>query len=189
MTKQNPEPPPLPGKTTAQVTAFARGNSLSVVLVAAASLAYAAAQGQWALAGWAALAVLAGLLEWFGQRSLRDGEMRGLTAMVSSQVALLAVIWVYAWFRWRQFDADAYWNQFPAFAQELLTRRMIAQGLDPQYDRPLLMMVTNILVCAMLALVALFYQGGVAGWYLTRARALRRELAAKSPSTPPRVGS
>jgi hypothetical protein len=173
MTKQNPEPPPLPGKTMAQVTAFARGNSLSVVLVAGLSLAYAAAQGQWALAGWAALALLAGLLEWFGQRRLRARDFGGLTAMVASQVALLAVIWVYAWFRWRHFDADAYWDQFPKFAQEMLTRRMVAQGLDPVYDRPLLMMLTNIMVCAMLALVALFYQGGVAGWYLTKARALR----------------
>ncbi|HYC69671.1 MAG TPA: hypothetical protein VEB66_00590 [Opitutaceae bacterium] len=187
MTKQNPEPPPLAAGPLARVTALSRGNSLSVALFAGLCVAYAALRLQWAAAGWALLALAAGLLEYQGQRAVRAGRARGLRAMVGAQLLLLGVIWAYAWLRVRNFDPEAYWQQFPAFAQELLAQRMRDEGLDPELDRALLMMVTNFLVCAGLALVALVYQGGLAVYYLMKARALRAALggAEKTPSTAP----
>lgn len=183
MTKQNPAPPPLPGQAAAKVAALSRANSLAVAGFAALSLVAAAIARDPAAAGWCTAALAAGLLEWQGQRTFRTGRRAGLAGMVASQLILLATIWSYAWLRWRNFDAEALWSQFPAFAQRLLEQRMIAGGLDPVLDRPLLMEVTNLLVCASLALVALLYQGGLAAYYLLRGRP-PRPPGAKTPSTP-----
>lgn len=174
MTKQNPEPPRLPGASIARVTGVSRANSASIAAVAGLSAVVALFQGHWSSAGWASAAVAAAALEWHGQRRLGSGEKRGLAAMIAAQFALLALIWAYAWLRWRHFDADAFWNELPGIARRLLEQRMLASGLDPVWDRPLLMRAMNLMVCAGLALTALLYQGGLAVYYARKARQLPR---------------
>lgn len=170
MTKQNPAPPPPLVDSAAKVAALSRANSLAVAGFAALSLILPFARGDWVTVGWASLALGAGLLEWEGQRRFRAGRLYGVGAMIAAQFLLIAVVWAYAWFRWAHFDADALWNEFPGFVQRLLERRMITAGLDPVWDRPLLMHVTNIMVCLSLAFVALVYQGGLALYYARKTR-------------------
>ncbi len=183
MTKQNPAPPPLPGKILARVVALSRANSLSVVVVAGLSALATLVQAHWALAGWGALATLAGALELHGQHRLRQSDARGLRSMIGAQFLLLAVIWSYAWLRWTHFDALAYWNELPAFAQAQITGQMAAAGLDPEFDRPLLLRLMNAIVCLVLMLVTFVYQGGLALYYAAKSPAVRAAL--KSPSTEP----
>lgn len=188
MTKQNPEPPPLPGRVLARLTALSRGNSLSVAVFAGLSVGFALTRADWADAGWSALAMAAGVLEYDGQRRLRAGSSRGLAAMIGAQLLLLAVIWTYAWLRWRNFDPEAYWQQIPALAREMLIAQLSAAGLDPVFDRDLFLAFMNQLVCACLVAVTLAYQGGLAAYYAAKAPAVRAALApAKSPSTAPRA--
>lgn len=174
MTKQNPALPPPLVDPSAKVAALSRANSLAVAGFAALSLVVPLVRGDWITAGWASLALFAGVLEWAGQQRLRARRSGGVRAMIAAQILLIAVVWCYAWLRWRNFDADALWNEFPRFVQGLLEQRMITAGLDPVWDRPLLMQVTNITLCASLALVALVYQGGLAIYYARRTRGLPR---------------
>lgn len=170
--QEKSSPPPLPAEVRQRMTGVARTNGLCVLLFAGLSLAAAALAGYWDLVGWSALALLAGGLEWRGQAALRQGDPQGLVGMIGAQFLLLAVIWAYAWLRWRNFDPDAYWAQIPTFAQELLLQRMRSEGLDPDLDRPILLLLSNALTCICLAAVSLVYQGGLAAYYAVKSRHL-----------------
>ena len=165
-------PPPLPDDVRRRMTGVARANGLGVVVVAGLSLGAAMLAGYWDLVGWSALAVLAGGLELRGQHALRQGDPQGLVGLIGAQFLLLVVIWAYAWLRWRNFDPDTYWAQIPSYAQELLLQRMRSEGLDPELDRPLLLMLSNLLTCICLAAVSFVYQGGLAAYYAVKSRHL-----------------
>lgn len=181
---KNPEsempksPPPLLAKVLARVLSLSRANSWGVCGFAGACALIALVQAQWTVAAWGGLISAAGAVEVHGRSRLRAGRASGLNGMILSQFLVLAALWAYAWFRWKGFDAEAYWQEWPAFAQVQLTKKLIAEGLDPVADRPLLLEVMNALVCLSLALATLVYQGGLAFYYALKAGAIRAALPA-----------
>jgi hypothetical protein len=171
-------PPVLPEKTLQRVLAIARVDGWSIVIVAALSGLVTLLQGGWFGAATALLIVLAGAGELRGRHLLLRREMSGVNWLVGAQLFLLVVIWIYAWYRWRYFDPAAIWSELPAFVRTELDRQMLVAGLDPALDRPPLLRMMNVLVCAILAFVTLIYQGGLALYYLRQRDRIRQALSA-----------
>lgn len=175
-------PPPLPPPAPLRrVLAIARADGWSIVIVAGAGTLITLAQG----AGWAAtaglLVLLAGLGELHGRRLLLQGRPVGVRWLAGAQLFLLAVILAYAWGRWRFFDAKAFWQELPALVQTQIDGQLLAAGLIPDLDRPLLLRLTNNLVCLVLAVVSLFYQGGLALYYTRQRPAIAAALRPPPP--------
>jgi hypothetical protein len=169
-------PPVLPEKILHRVLAIARVDGWSIVIVAAVGGIFSLLQGGWLGATTALLVVLAGAGELNGRRLLLRNDVRGTTWLIGAQLFLLIVIWVYAWYRWRYFDPTALWAELPALAQAEIDRQLFAAGLEPALDRPLLLQVMNVLVCAVLAFVTLLYQGGLGLYYTSRRRSIAAAL-------------
>lgn len=179
-------PPVLPAHALHRVLAVARVDGWVVVIIAGLSGLVTLLQGNGPVTVAALLVLLAGAGELHGHRRLGRHDPRGLGWMIGAQLGLLVVIWAYAWWRWRFFDPAALWAELPGFAQAKLDRDLLAAGLDPELDRPLLLELMNTLTCAVLALVSLAYQGGLAVYYLTRRALVRQALIEKqfSPVRP-----
>ncbi len=174
-------PPPLPPSPLRRLLAIAQVDGWSIVIVAGAGTLLSLWQTSWLAAAAGALAGLAGLGELRGRRDLLQGRPRGLRWLAGSQLFLLAVIWSYAWCRWRFFDPQTLWQELPALARAEIDRQLTAAGLIPELDRPLLLQMMNSLVCLMLAIVSLVYQGGLALYYATRRRTVAEALLATPP--------
>ncbi|MFZ5497332.1 MAG: hypothetical protein ACOZE5_18580 [Verrucomicrobiota bacterium] len=174
-------PPPLPVHRLRRVLSVARGDGWSLVIVAALGGLYTAVRGGWVETAGALLVVLAGAGELHGRRRLLGQDLRGVSWLVGSQLFLLAVIWAYAWWRWRFFDPAALWAEFPAFARTELDRQMLAAGLAPEFDRPLVLQMMNTLTCLLLAFLTLLYQGGLAAYYALNRRTIAEALLASPP--------
>jgi hypothetical protein len=182
----NPQPEMQPVPTPAErrrrrVLAVARADGWSLVAVAGAGGLCSLLQRGWIETLAALLVVGAGAAELHGRRRLLAGEARGLAWLIRAQLALLGVIWLYAWWRWTHFDAAAFWAQLPGLAQAEVDRQLLAAGLDPASDRPLLLVLMNRLVCALLAFLTLLYQGGMALYYALQRRAVAEALLASPP--------
>ncbi len=165
-------PPVLPDKALRRMLAIAHVDGWSIVIVAALGGLASLPQPSWLFTGTAILVVLTGFGELHGRRILQRGDRRGLRWLIGAQLALLAVIWAYAWCRWRFFDAAAMWVELPAFAQAQIDRQLNAAGLIPELDRLWLLQMTNALVCIILAFLTLLYQGGMAAYYALKCPAV-----------------
>ena len=173
-------PPILPASSLRRVLAISRVDGWSVVGVAGLSALFSLWQGSYAMAAAALTVALAGAIELHGRRLLLQRQPQGIGRLIGAQVFLLVIIWIYAWFRWQHFEAAAMWEELPGFMQAHVTNSLLAAGLDPEFHRQLLLTVTNQLTCAVLALVSLVYQGGLAFWY-GRQRARIRQALLESP--------
>lgn len=180
---KSPSPPVLPAVRLDRVVRFARADAIGVFVCAGAALLLGAAAGAWAFGAFAALALVAGAMEWHGQDQLRAGRPEGLQWLVGAQLCLFTVIVGYAAWRWQTFDPAAYWTAIPEPARARLGEQMQAAGLDPAADRDLLLRMMNTLVCLLLVGLASLYQGGVALWYQLQRRAVAEALG--NPSTAP----
>jgi len=175
------QPPPLlPAHSLRRVLAISRVDGWSVVGVAGLSALLSFWQGRSAMAAAALLVALAGAVELHGRRLLLLRQPQGLGRLIGAQVFLLIIIWLYAWHRWQHFDADALWAELPGFLQAHVTNSLLDAGLDPEFHRQILLKLANQLTCAVLALVSLAYQGGLAFWY-GRQRARIRQALLASP--------
>lgn len=180
---KSPCPPILPAVRLERVRSFARADALGVFACAGAGLLLGAASGAWGFAAFAALALVAGAMEWHGQERLRSGLPDGLQWLVAAQFCLLTVILGYAAWRWRYFDPAAYWAQIPELGRAQLEQQMRTAGMDPTVDREPLLRLMNALVCFLLIGLSSLYQGGVALWYRLQRAAVAAALG--NPSTTP----
>lgn len=174
-------PPLPPERACARVLTVAHFDGWSIVLVAALGGLWTLWQHRWLETGTALLVLLAGIGELHGRRLLADGAARGLAWLIRAQLFLLGIIWAYAGWRWRYFDATAFWATLPGLAQAEVDRQLLAAGLEPALDRPLLLEMMNALTCAVLAGVTLFYQGGLALYYARQRKRVRQALLASPP--------
>lgn len=174
-------PPVLPEVKLERVVRFARADSAGVIVCSALSLLVSLPGEHWVFAGFSALALACGAMEFYGQDRLRTGWLDGVEWLVGAQACLYTVIIGYAAWRWQHFDVAAYWAQIPEATQEQLKTQMTAAGLDPVADRDALLRSVNGLVCSVLVIVSTLYQVGLALWY----RAQRGAIAAafENPST------
>ncbi len=164
-----------------RVLAVARGDGWSVIVVAALGGALSLVQGGWGVASAAAMVIVGGVGELHGRRQLLRGEPRGLRWLIAAQAWLLVVVCTYAWWRWRYFDAAAFWTQLPAVAQGEITRQLVTAGFDPEWDRPIFLQTMNALVCFILATLTMLYQGGLALYYAWQGPRVRQALLASPP--------
>jgi hypothetical protein len=163
-------PPLLPSPALRRLLAVARFDGWSIIVAAGLGLLLALAQGARGFAGVSLLALFAGVAELQGRRLLLRGDPAGRGWLVGVQAVLLALVWAYAWYRWQHFDAMGFWHQLPAPIQSQLSLQMALAGLDPEFDRVVLLELTNRLTCATLAFVTLLYQGGMILYYRRSAR-------------------
>ena len=176
------QPPPLlPDRSLRRVLAIARGDGWSIVIVAALGGLYSLVTGGWFAAGTAALVVVAGLGELHGRSRLLRNDATGLRWLIGAQLLLLVVIWIYAAGRWWFFDPAALWAELPALAQAEIDRQLLAAGLLPELDRPLLLQMMNLITCALLVFITLLYQGGMALYYTLKRRAVTEALKETPP--------
>jgi hypothetical protein len=158
-------PPVLPAVKLDRVIRLARADSIGVLACSGASLLLSVLGGNWVFAGFAALALVAGAMEWHGQDRLQAADGGGLHWLIGAQGCLYTVIVGYVLWRWRFFDGAAYWAEIPDAAREQLLGQMREAGLDPEKDRDLLLQTMNFVICAVLFGVSTVYQGGLAIWY------------------------
>lgn len=178
-------PPIIPTATAARtlqsVVAVSRANAWSVAGFGALCAVVALARLDGPTVAWTLPVIAAGLWELWGARRLQAGDVRGLRHMIRAQFLLLGVIWLYAWMRLKHFDATAFWAALPGFVQDKVNADLLAAGLDPEFDRDPVLHLTNLLVCVILALVTLAYQGGLVAYYATRTAKIRAALVTPPP--------
>lgn len=179
-------PPVLPARALSRVLAVARVDGWSVVIIAGLGGLVSLVQGQGALTAAALLVVGTGAGELHGRNRLLRRDPRGLAWMIGAQLVLLAVIWGYAWYRWQYFDPAALWAELPGFAQAKMDHDLLAAGLDPELDRPLVLELMNTLTCTVLALVSFGFQGGLACYYAAHHSRVRQALAEQQAASPAR---
>ena len=169
-------PPILPEKRLEKVLGVARFNAACVLVCSGAGLAVSGAGGDWVFAGFAALALVAGAMEWHGQERLREGDIGGVHWLLGAQACLYTVIAGYVLWRMRFFDGAQYWARIPDELREQFNAQMRQAGLDPEADRPLLLRTMNFMICVGLVIGGAIHQGGLSWWYRRQREAIATAL-------------
>lgn len=156
--------------------ALSRINGWGVAGFALLSAVVALVRNDIVAVGWCMLAATSGQMELHGGSRLRAGRPGGLGWMIAAQFWLLGTILLYAWLRWSDFEAAAFWDELPVLAQNEITRQLAAAGLGEEEREPFLAYL-NAALCLALVLTSLVYQGGLALYYAARSRAVRNEIA------------
>ena len=165
-----PQPPLLPAETLVRVLRIARFDGLGSLVLGTLFALMAAGAHDVPFAVIGLLAAGAGAVELHGVSLLRESEERGMRWLIASQPFLLLVIWCYCGLRLTHFEAPP----LPEGMGELAALSAAQWNLSvEQYFR-----VLNTLTIAVLATVALVYQGGMTVYYLRRRRPVAQALAA-----------
>ncbi len=168
--------PALPPEQRLQrLLRLARADALSLVVVAGPAAVVSLCWREWFGAAVGAGITLCGVLEWTGRNRLARRERSGLTWMVVAQLACLALILFYVRSLALAPQTDRILALLPAFTREQLDLTFP----DPEELHALLAALQR-LSTALLAIVAILYQGGMALYYL-RARPLALSVFAAPP--------
>jgi hypothetical protein len=170
----------MPADTLRKVIKIARFNGMVVVFPTACLCALVeAAMGDWFGTIIGFLVAAAGWSEWHGAKLLQRGEARGVGWLVRSQLYLLGLIWVYALMQMYRFNPD--------YMHSIMLEINRIAGINFQdlletvgYDAKDVIQLGRTFCYALygsFALVAVFYQGGLALFYQRRAAAVRIALA------------
>lgn len=171
MAGKTAHPPPLPGETLARVLRVATLDG-RVVLILAGLFALAAAvnrDGASAIIG--VLAAGTGAMELHAVQRLRAGEAAALRWLVRAPLLLLGLIWIYCLVRLTHFDPSL----MDAALTPALRQSLEEAGLTVDDVRPFFRKVYHF-TYGVGALVAVFYQGGLARYYHRRGPAVRLDL-------------
>lgn len=165
------QPPLLPAESLHRLLRLARLDG-TVVLALASAFAIASALGGNGLEVLIGVLIAgAGALELHGAGLLRTGEVRGISWLVASQVYLLTAVLGYVTLRLISFD--------PALINLIMTdalrQRYLEAGLThAQIDQ--VVEWSYYLTYAIVGVVTLFYQGGMALFYFRRRDAVAKAL-------------
>jgi hypothetical protein len=151
---------------------MARLDGTGVLALAGAGTLGLAAMGDRSGAFIGLLVAGAGAVELHGAGLLRNGESRGLRWLVASQLYLLVAVLAYVGLRLTSYD--------PALINLVMTdslrQRYLDAGLEPdQIDR--VVQLSYYLTYALVGLLTLAYQGGMAIYYWRRRRAVTQALS------------
>lgn len=174
MTKSSP--PELPERKLQRVLNVSRADCLGVLVCSGASLMLSLLGEEWVFAGFAALAVVAGWMEWQGHLQLRSGQFSGMQWLTGAQLCLYTVVVGYCVWKLNHFNATEYWAQVPTAARERFDTQMREAGLDPAQNREEFLSFVNVLVCSVLVFVSTLYQGGLTWWYARQRSAVATAL-------------
>lgn len=175
------KPPPLPEETLQRVLRLARGNGLSVLIIAGLGTLLSLALGDWVGVAVGAIVAFGGWTELAGRKELLRGDADGMRRLVRAQWIVLGAILVYCVTRMASFDADtALGNLTPDMRTQLAEA-----GIDVATILPLVKL-TFFSAYGMVTLVTLVYQGGMARHYRRRTDVVKAALAARlRPTVPP----
>ena len=168
-----PTPAPTPAqKTLKRVLAISRFNGWSVMIIAGLGALLSLVFGDLLGVFIGALAAVSGWMEVRGGRKLRQRDPEGMTLLVRSQMLLLSVIIIYCVTRLGSFDADtAMGNLTPDMAASLKE-----VGLE-RADILSMVRTTFFVTYSSVAVVTLFYQGGMALYYRRKTALVTAALA------------
>ena len=157
-----------PEQRLQRVLRVARVDAVSLLVVAAPAAAVSVCAREWGEAAAGAGIALCGVLEWAGRNLLQRRRAAGLGWMATAQLGCLLFILFLAWDLAHREQADRIVALLPSFTREQLD----VLFPDAESLRALLVGVQR-LTAALLALVSILYQGGLALYYLrTRPAAL-----------------
>ena len=179
------KPEPSPADTLRRVIKVARFNGMIAVLPVASFCALIAlVMGDLIGAIVGLLVAAAGWIEWHGAKLLQRGQARGIDWLVRSQLYLLSIILLYVIGQMASYDPDP--ENVRSHIQQLdplislFTGRSIQDWLEglglTVQDVPRLVPIIFYSMWSTIALVALFYQGGLALYYKRRAATIRVTL-------------
>ncbi|MFM7750642.1 MAG: hypothetical protein ACKPB0_09520 [Opitutaceae bacterium] len=162
------QPPLLPEETLERVERLARFDGLSLLLLGALFAVPAAAVRDVPFAIIGLLAAGAGAIELHGLGLLREGDARGMNWLIGSQPLLLVVIWCYCVLRLLFFEPPP----MPDGMADLAKAGAAQWGMPVEdYFRRV-----NQFIVGAVAVIALFYQGGMMLYYLRRREAVAAAL-------------
>jgi hypothetical protein len=166
------KPEPSPADTLRRVIKVARFNGMIAVLPVASLCALVAlVMGDLIGAIVGLLVAAAGWIEWHGAKLLQRGQARGIDWLVRSQLYLLSIILLYVMRQMLSYD--------PEYVRSLITPEMNqmfqSAGLNVQQVMPMVRTFFYTMYGSF-ALIALFYQGGLALYYKRRATKIRTAL-------------
>ncbi len=162
------ETPPLLKSSVPRILRVARLDGWSVFSVAAVFGLLAIWQGDLIDAAACAVAAAAGAAELRGAKLLSLRKIEGLGFLVASQLGLLAAIDCYCAWKLTHPTIGALKTSLPSFVADFVASS--GQSLDE------LLRLASPLTYVILALVSLFYQGGMAFYYLRKSKALGAEF-------------
>ena len=173
-----PEPTPAQ-KALKRVLTVSRFNGWSVIIIAGLGILLTLVLGDVLGTIIGLLAVVSGWMEVRGGRKLKQRDPEGMKLLVRSQLLLLSVILAYCASRLGSFDAEtAMGNLTPDMAASLKE-----VGLE-RADILSMVRTTFYVTYVTVAVVTVFYQGGMALYY-RRKTALVTEALAALPVVPP----
>ncbi|MBM3854440.1 MAG: hypothetical protein FJ399_15030 [Verrucomicrobia bacterium] len=162
-------PPLLPEETLARVLRLAKFDGIGTLVLGSLFAVVTAAARDVPFAAVGLLAAGAGAVELHGVHLLREGEFRGMNWLLASQPFLLLVIWSYCALRWVHFEIPPLTDHL----RELATATAVQLEMSVEAYFQLL----NTITMAVLAGIALCYQGGMMIYYWRRRRPVAQALA------------
>jgi len=166
------QPPLLPATVLARLLRLAKLDGTLVLAIAGAFTLVAAAAGNRLEAVIGLLVAGAGAFELHGAGLLHGGEIRGLRWLVLSQLYLLVTVLLYVGLRLVSFD--------PALINLIMTDTLRQRYLDAgltsaQIDQ--VVQLSYYLTYAIVGVLTIGYQGGMAVYYYRRRTAVAAALA------------
>ncbi len=165
------KPQPSPADTLRRVIKIARLDGLSIFVVSGGFALITMMMGDLVGTIVGLLVAAAGWSEWHGAKLLQRGRARGIHWLVRSQLYLLCIILLYVMRQMTNYD--------PEYVRTLVTPYMKQMfdsiGLDIQQVLPMVRTAFYVLY-GTVALVTLFYQGGLALYYRRRTEAVHAAL-------------
>ncbi len=175
------KPPALPEETLRRVLRLAKGNGLSVLIIAGLGTLVSLAFGDLVGAGVGLVVAYGGWMELNGRRTLLRGDAAGVDRLIRAQWIVLGAILAYCVTRFASFDSDTALGGLTPDMRSQLTEA----GLDVAAILPLVRLIFY-LTYATVAVVTLLYQGGMARYYSRRREPVGQALAARlRPVVPP----
>jgi hypothetical protein len=165
------KPPPLPEETLRRVLRISRINGWSVVIIAGFGALVSLMFGDLSGAFVGLIVAYGGWTEVLGQKQMQRGDADGVRRLVRAQWIVLGAILVYCVTRMASFDADTALSALtPGVRSELASA-----GIDVESLMPMVRLVFYVSYTAV-AVVTLFYQGGLARFYHRRESIVRQAL-------------
>jgi hypothetical protein len=165
------QPPLLPEETLARVYRLARFDGMGVLMIAGFFACIAAAAGDVLGAIVGLLVAGAGALELHGATLLRQGQERGITWLVGSQLFLLVSILAYCGARMLTLELPP----IPDDLRPMIEASAAQAGLKVEEYLKLVYRLGLWIVAS----VSILYQGGMTLYYLRRRHAVSRALNAE----------
>ena len=171
-----PAPPLLPDETLARVTRLARFDGMGILAIAGAFALGSAAMGDYRGAAIGVAIAGAGACELHGVSLLQQGQSRGVSWLVGSQLYLLMTVLGYVAWRLTNYDPELMRQLAePVLQNPEAQAKMTAAGATPEDLLEMVQLLYRIGYGAVGALT-LLYQGGMIRYYQHRRDAIATAL-------------